>query len=511
MKAVTGPMSFLVIMFMGIIFLILGFALFYGILKAAPNQLAFASVQRLGSAIQETCITGEPVDIEFSMQQSKPLITDLGPVPLRMFTKSKIREFGDPDFVLYYESFPPGEGIAWEVYHDFGPRAVLVLPGIDEKDLDKWNAEKIKQFIEEERLKIKDETKDKYPDVTDPPVVISNIELTPDIDLSTGEKVAEKDKGGFFGFGDWTSQAQGDRIFKFTNYMDLPRLDKTLVKYMSCGENKLCMKTAEGIYAFPLDACKGKIEMVQTSYEKSNWEKARDEQIERFTDFTVEKWASQGPLGAFGHADLLRDSYKYRTADLSLASPCKIKATVELTNCDNKCDKFNNDPIYYYNAEDDKLEKIGEHYTCLDEMRGDKNIEQPNEGGEVKCVKIDISEKDGHCYTYNSDRGAIDVKLTSFLIEKPLDVAEGVTRGLGKLAGLGGNAAEKPFDLVGDFLDETENQFIIEPVKQSTEYIKDGDAYLLTQAAMSDTIFNTFENINGALRIYETPDEWWWP
>jgi len=185
MKAVTGPMSFLVIMFISMLFLIMGLALFYGILKAAPNQLAFASVQRLSSAIQEACITGNSVDIYFSMQQGKPLLKSFAGVPLRIFAQTKIREFGDPDFVLYYEMFPPGEGIAWEVYHDFDPRAVVYIPDNYEGS----SSEDLKDFIDETKRKITG----RYDILNDPPVVLANIMLTPEIDVTTGRKISEKD------------------------------------------------------------------------------------------------------------------------------------------------------------------------------------------------------------------------------------------------------------------------------------------------------------------------------
>ena len=45
--------------------------------------------------------------------------------------------YGDPQFIIYYEMFPPGEGVSWEFYSDFDYRVIAMLPpGYDgKKDL----------------------------------------------------------------------------------------------------------------------------------------------------------------------------------------------------------------------------------------------------------------------------------------------------------------------------------------------------------------------------------------
>ncbi len=526
MKAAIEPMSFLLVVMIGIMFLIAGLLLFYGILDAAPNQLAFASTQRLASAIKEACITGNEVPIEFSMQQGKPLLKNFGPIPLRLFSQKKIREFGDPDFVLYYEMFPPGEGIAWEVHHEFETRGVVAIPD----NYEGKGSEDLKDYIDNAKTEIVS----RHPEIEnqDVPVVLSNIVLTPDIDTKTGEVILEKESQGFFGFGEWVTPgiSGSDSIFRFRNYQNLERMDKTFVKYMSCGENSLCLKTPEGVFAFPLNECQG-IQTIQYKFDRGGLAEIKDmalgfaEDTAEFAELGIEYAAirsggsplrfltnlrslSVGAKGAvLGNPlitgvvvgeELLRnyveEAYLYRTGDLSFASPCYMTGIVKKTEC---TDVFRKDTIYTYNSAEDKLDATGTHYTSLSAMR------KPEEASEkISCIEIVMGEKKDHCFTYNLDRGTAQA-TTLLTAETILDAPEFlVDNTVGQIPVIG--------DIFGGIANGfLYDNYIVEPVRKSTEHFE--NIFILTPTEPLSVLEETFNGFADKITPYDPADAWWWP
>ena len=363
----------------GVLFLILGIALLIGItnkLGGGSAQLALASTKRLAGAIRESCLTEHDVPIELSMQQNKGMTTSIAGWPITIGSQMRIRTVGDPDFVLYYEMFPPGEAISWELYHDFEPHAITVLPdGYDGKDLSA-----LEDFIKKsddtalEKLAKEDPSKN----IAHVPVLVANIELNPDMDPTTGKKIGQNDKEGFFGLGEWLDLQTGERIFRFTNYIALSEMNKTLVKYVACGPNSLCLKTPQGVYTFALPECAGKI--IDVRYKRTSYT-------------NLEQPVEQ--------------AYAKRDADLSLASPCKMSANVKYVNCDCEQGKFVKSPMYTYDVTDEKLKTSKDtygntiyHYQCVGtDINGGDSLPKTN----GKCIEIEFNSKEGHCYTYNAE------------------------------------------------------------------------------------------------------------
>jgi hypothetical protein len=174
------------------------------------RQIAFSNAELLRTAIDDVCANGIAKTIDFDFPQPVPLTfgyLGMGPLP-----KMMIKTNGDPNYLLYYENFPPGEGYEWEVYMSLPQRSVDFLLNKSQRDY-----------------------------TSTVPYVTANIVL-----------------GNNENFGNWT-----DDFFKFSTYALLPDLNKSMIKYRTCGADALCLKTKDGIYRLPLPSCKGTIEGIQ--------------------------------------------------------------------------------------------------------------------------------------------------------------------------------------------------------------------------------------------------------
>ena len=167
------------------------------------RQIAFSNAELLRTAIDDVCASGVTKTIDFDFPQPKPITFGyfgMGPMP-----KMMISTIGDPNYLLYYDNFPPGEAYAWEVYLKQPQRLVGFI-------MDKsWAA---------------------Y--TSEVPFVTANIVL-----------------GNNESFGNWSDET----FFKFSTYALLPEMNKSMVKYRMCGNNSLCFKTKDGIYKLPLPSC----------------------------------------------------------------------------------------------------------------------------------------------------------------------------------------------------------------------------------------------------------------
>ena len=412
----------------GIVITILGFVFLFvigsGLVKAAYEQTAFANVEKLRSAIDEACFKGEGniVELDFELPQRLPpsiwLLEEW--FYEHIIGELIIRPSGDPEYIVYYEMFPPGEAIGWEVYHDFGYRAIVMLP-------EGATLSTAGSFIEELRAEAKGMLGAK---LIDKPldVFIGNVELTSSFDPSTGEP-AERGYGEFFGIGEWEEMGLYDRSdFIFDNYLALSAMNKTFLKYQPCGENSLCLKTTKGIYSYPLKYCKeAGIEYVQL----------------------------------VNTAEHIQDKY----SDFYLASPCKSKESVEIyfdEDCRDSifyfswaehllfselpgggCEKTATYPIYRYS--NGKLDEIGNHTTCLD-MISNEGMSDP-----LPCVRVVFRGKEGFCYTQNL-KEPWKKWILGFCGVPPLSLITGIVD------------IVNSFDPVSDYTHYiSDNKFILEP------------------------------------------------
>lgn len=343
--------------------------------KAAEAFTARGKVDELAGKIDDVCLTGEPREVKkFSLPQKE-----------RAEQITAAQEFivkisGDPEYVLYYEAFPPGEALGWELYHrDFGYRLMVPYKGPD-IDMEK-NPDELFTFVEDAKKKAsafrKDEELKENADMQEKlgkkslGAVVTNIILNGKLDFFTGKPVAE----GKTEWGEWKDFGANAESFGVSNYAGVGNFEKTAIKHMICEDNSLCLKTRQGVVAYKLPNCaangfdfivlKGKMREIPGAPSKG------------------------GEMPAFQIASPCTGDLK-----ISVLENCKDEFNEEL-----KCSKggyFEKTPVYRVDA--NKLVKTGgDHWSCVMGNRNDNKPATPESPG--KCIQIEIENKDDYCYT----------------------------------------------------------------------------------------------------------------
>lgn len=328
---------------LSLVFLLLGVVLVASIIYSAFNpyeQIAVANTRKLAAMMNQVCISesAAPVEFQFDLPQNVPMGSNF----LTVLPKWLMRNYGDPNFVLYYESYPPGEAIGWEVYHKFDNRLYMLLDeSFDGKGIEALKehaAKKGKEFVLQNpdtvlegsvvaNIILNSEysgiTTDKYDFNKIYQQEALNDEIRKGRKAATGGTPEEK----FFAFGAWESAksdpaGEGNPIsleerkedyFRFKNYQGLPTVQKSLIKYESCAPGSLCLKTRSGVYRFPLKNCAGKdnFKTVQLVYDARN------------------RKAVYGILGALAAATFIPAAAASGPAQLVLPGMAKIAGTAK--------------------------------------------------------------------------------------------------------------------------------------------------------------------------------------
>lgn len=428
-------------------------------------QTALLNTEILRSKINEACTSDFGKEIEltkFSLPQPAPSRFGGASDFLPQFAIAGSGA-GDPHYILYYEAFPPGEGIGWEVYYDFKFRAIGTVD-IGEK---KTTLEAFKKMMEEKRNKIiadfalqreKGEIDAEIGELDEKKILISNVVLNdylnviplekPLPQLQVGAPTPEQAiTGKIIGRTDIGNAGQWiDNKFEFSDYQSLSKEEKTYIKYRLCGPNALCLKTRDAVYKFPLtDRCKGKY--IQLAYDargrnpvdsiyiallgKGGKKAVEGVKVLRATELvkkiesgvaktfktvkkissvcskipfvknvcTVAKLVGIGftvnsvALPVFEKAFeftkyVVSFALTFKVSDFYVSSPCTLEGTEEnpiiiekLRSCNDEdasprdeehftCLNMAKYPIYEYSYGDDKVSKVGEHYTCMDSIGG---------------------------------------------------------------------------------------------------------------------------------------------
>jgi len=380
-----------VIVILGAVFLL---QILSGIIKTGNEESAFASAEKLRSAINEACIRNiddldNAIEVELKLNQASSSLAEID------FAESYVGKFllkmsgDDPSYILYYEMFPPGEAVGWEVYHDIGYRAIGMLP--ENADYSTAGSFVTNTQALANSIAVEKPTDEKLT------AFIGNVQPV-SFDPTTGQETS-RGYSEFFGLGEWEPHpGKESGNFIFDNYAALSVINKTLLKYLPCGNNSLCLKTTKGIYSFPLDYCKN-IENIQ-------------------------------------YIQLLDPSQgvESKYSDFYLASPCEVTALVYLTDCsegitvwnwvilpeeEGNCKRHTSYPMYSYIPETKQFKRIGEHTSCLDMMS-----DEP-ETGELKCVRVLLKSKEGFCYTINVKKDLYSwfvSPISTLFADKPVSV-----------------------------------------------------------------------------------------
>jgi uncharacterized membrane protein YgcG len=445
---------------LSLLFLLLGVVLIVSILMSTINpyqQITFANTEKLRAAIEQAC-SGRDTTINIDLPQNTPKFTGVFTVmPIWIITAS-----GDPNYVLYYESFPIGEGTGWEIYQTMQNRLVTYLPdGYGGGDK---NYEDVQKYAEEVIKKARAKNAGFIEGV-----IISNIVLDDKYDSSfyLGEGRAAGEGiggGGSFGgagaSGTWEQQKEnlnklgkwkyvdektngpsvGDNVFKFNNYAGLSTFEKSAIKYEACGENSLCLKTRNGVYRFPLRGCRD-IKAVHMIYKALGDTDAMDLHVKEIFGLTVAgelkgfleragwfkvlqkrlgKILLVGKVWVIGDlvTNMVQRHIAFKVSDFSATSPCSIKnAEIKKVPCrtaqpaipgyvDEKfevCESFMEYPMYQY-TQDGKLAKLGKkHYACIESMGpGIDTVPEIAFKPEDQCIQVEVKKFiSDYCWTPN--------------------------------------------------------------------------------------------------------------
>jgi hypothetical protein len=182
------------------------------------RQVALANSQALALAIEGVCLTGEARQVNFTLPQAEPP-TALGLAPgvlPGLFIKSN----GDPNYILSYENVPPAEGLGWEPLAQLGKRVIWPVTGLDGASVDELKARMnaLREFL--------------GAGIIVPNVVLGDNNITGDV-------------------GRW----RGDLYNFEQDISTIPALERSAIKYRSCGADALCLKTPQEILRFPLPTC----------------------------------------------------------------------------------------------------------------------------------------------------------------------------------------------------------------------------------------------------------------
>ena len=535
-KRKKGALDDVVLMLVSLILLVIFVWLLISIWGTVFNpdlQTSVINTDLLRSKINEACAGSPSADTPaailkgFALPQPKPLSL-LGVDFLPAFA---IKSGGDPHYVLYYESFAPGDATGWEVFHkDFGYRIIAPFEYTGTMNADGGipdTGDFIKQLNTYAGI-ASTEGQDKFPDTASKNVVlVNNVILTEGLNVIPNQKpraiteIKEQPEPTTGNLGKWISENK----FEFFGYSALSSVERTLIKYRPCGTNALCLKTRDAVYKFPLDekAC-GNVKYVELIYDARNnrddlWKtlgwsagaagtytagKALTSVVTKFIPgisliswtVTIGTTLYEG-YQAFGN--FMGYYLSYKISDFNIASPCRINSDIEIyknackdsgVSADYKCTKMIKYPMYEYKVSDDgkvtakQIQDFSKdpvepryHYACaekinnIDTASSGKIVDMDTLPSEDMCIRIVVRDKpDGFCWTPDPYKG--------------------------------GESSFKEFFTPNIFTQTIESVLGLSPTVESTDYLPNTNAIALVPP---DVYKQKLENW---LEVFER--KWWW-
>lgn len=402
-------------------------------------QVAFLNAELLRSKINEACANGQSEMRGFSMPQPSPSrvagLTDFIP-------RTAINLGGDPHYVLYFESFPPGEAIGWEVYQSTGVRIITPYTHASSTIQTRQFLDGMNHSIEDTYNEFQGKRSRLSLGTVDINIFVPNIILTSALNTFP-EEAANSPRfltGGEETLGDlgaWGRDSQANRFGFHNYYPGLSVLERSMIKYRACGDNALCLKTREAVYKFDLDRCKGLnggkgVERIELKYDAPpqpssyakfyggaavaggtilvNLLKLAPNKIVAFIARAISFLIPDIPLTAAGGEVALEGMFEVistqKTSDFYIASPCKISGDIEVKkiSCSQlSCQNTYRYPLYKVELNDKKDDLIvtqeGTHTACYDIIGNaldDVDVDAPD--GE--CIRITVRNvPDGYCWT----------------------------------------------------------------------------------------------------------------
>ncbi len=390
--------------------------------------------------------------------------------------RTYIKLTGDPKYVLYYEAFPIGEAVGWEVYHDFDYRIIAPFDyskqaGSDSGPINYIDFEREMYKGERSLVKQIQESADKAgvkATGTEPiKIIVNNIVLTSQLNPIPNEEPRQFAAAKISRSGEWkdlvsdntnTRAKERDNTFEFSSYSLLTALEKTALKYRSCGDNSLCLKTANGVERLALPQSCGDIKYVQLEYENravllgdvkviggaavlvgagyvagAAGVTAAIGNVVRVSASGVTKIVSKivrypilgGAAAALAgnwlienvFGPLFKNFLAYKSSDFYLASPC-IAQDIEIqkVTCQSLCSKWMSYPIYDVTVNsrgERQYIKAGDHYQCIENIDGVQNANV--QGPQGNCLKVLVkSSPEGFCWTADPTKKISGLSLSTF-------------------------------------------------------------------------------------------------
>ncbi len=516
-------------MILQIILIIVASSIFIAIfgLSQTEKQVVILNTEILRSKIEEVCTTGGSATIKklnFPQQKPNTLLGTTDYLPRLAISGSGSV---DPKYVLYYEAFPPGEAIGWEVYNGFDYRfiAPFEYPDLENKNsvIKGVDVSTFFSVMRDHAVKVEKEVGESKEKKA---VIVNNILLTEHLNVLPTEEVVNEN-GNPAAQGNLGRPSEKDpNIFVFTDYNGLEKSEKSYIKYRPCAPNSLCLKTRSEVYSFDLgESCK-KIKYIRLEYDATNV--PIKQEVKEVSDNVVLKWSNKAVTGACKYIgkipvigkkpcgvaklgvnlfrakqvinnvrhDMQRLATSYKVSDFYVASPCglediEIKYDDDCTDGGKKCEKLIKYPMYVYSINEPSVTNVGDHYTCVDSIEETDNVQGEDN---VPCIKIKVKDlKNDFCFTKNPYGHGLDVKdlginivsdLAKVLIGDPYEAGIEAAIKYGALFAAGNL-----------------------PVQDTTTYMPDTNSFALEPASIGEDALERVEEIVG-----NTLDlTWGWP
>lgn len=372
--------------------------------------------------------------------------------------RAHIKVTGDPKYVLYYEAFPAGEAVGWEVYHDFDYRIVAPFEyptreqTINFVDFERELYSGSRSHVEKSREAAGRAGVQPTSQTGQVAVIANNIMLSSQLNPIANQEPKTFSPGNIPRAGEWKEKttdrggniiaAAGDNKFEFSSYTLLTSLEQTALKYRSCGENYLCLKTQDGVERFALpESCDNrKLEYIQLEYDNravltanvaagvvgigigvcafytagacitvpaiaaGKLSLAVSRFLSRIPGGTIAGGAAVATAAFFMEkavGKLLQAFLAYKASDFYLASPCIVEnVEIQQVECGSLCRNWMKYPLYEVFVDGNgerKYRVAGEHYQCIDSIEGSAAGVQAPQGA---CLRVKIkSSTEGFCWT----------------------------------------------------------------------------------------------------------------
>lgn len=527
----------ILIMVLMLLFFMLLLTSVFSAFAGNEQQVVSLNAELLRSKMTVACALGKAQIDKLTFPQGSPYPTmahylvDVPGFLARGYTKVT----GDPKYVLYYETFPIGEAVGWEVYHDFDYRIIAPF------DYSKAGGSSLEQgdsidFLSFEKALYKGtrthtdnvmESAGKagiqastQPSGAQPVAVIANnIILTSELNPIPNEEPRPFSPGKTSRSGDWKEKTQDpggntipltgrDNTFAFSSYSLLTNLEKTSLKYRSCGKNYLCLKTSEGVERLPLPENCGneKLQYIQLEYDNTQILKGTiavgagsvalfygaKAIVARFTIGTIAKYIlthpkiavlGGGALGVTVYAYLVKWFLGYKASDFYLASPCIAhNIEIEKVDCKQLCGRWLKYPLYDVvvdNRGERRYVYAGDHYQCVENIAGTESVSA--EGPKGACLRVKVKgDPEGFCWTADPTKSILKGSMAADIKNIPGIPQAAVVQTAASLFGF-------------------------TPVRDSTLYLQDAKAIALKPRQDVESIWNQMKELLD--RRY-----WWaWP